>query len=133
MIDIVPFRYKLLPALIELHESQKYMDIACITMKTLPKTGYMALMGGHPIAAGFLRRVEPCFAQLDTLVSNAHFGSNIRHEGVKAVVDALLLEAKRLKLEGLIATTHDAGVLKRAEELGFHVVNQKVIALALKL
>lgn len=130
-VNITPFKFKHLPQLLEMLSSQKYNGMADINMKTLPKVGYIATMNGQPIAAGFLRRVEPCFAQLDTLVSNAYFGSTIRHLGVSSVVDALLNEAKRLKLKGIISLTGDKGTLERAKSLGFHVVDQTVIALSL--
>lgn len=100
-------------------------------MKTLPKIGYLALMNGHPIACGFLRRVEGNIAQLDGLTSNANFGSMIRHEAVKAVVDALITDAKRLKLDGIIATTTDKGILERSKSLGFKEIPHQVIALKL--
>lgn len=115
-----------------MHKSQKYLTITDINMRTLPKVGFIAYLGDQPIAAGFLRRLEPCFAQLDTLVSNAHFGSTVRHQGVSLVVEALISEAKALKLEGIIATTVDEGTLKRAVSLGFKVVNQHLIALPLE-
>lgn len=130
-INLVPFKHKNLPQLLELLESNKYPSVEQIEMKTLPKIGYLALMGGHPIACGFLRRVEGNFAQIDTLTSNKHFGSKIRHEGIAKVVDALLLEAKVLKLSGIIALSSDQGVLDRAKDLGFHTVDQTVIALKL--
>lgn len=131
-INIFPFKFKYFNDLLELHRTQKYASIDTIKMRTLPKIGYIAYFGDHPVAAGFLRRLEPCYAQIDTLVSNAYFGSAIRHEGVKLVVDALITEAKRLKLEGLICHTSDVGVLKRATELGFNLIDQKIIALPLK-
>lgn len=131
-INVIPFKFKHLPLLLEMHKSQGYLHLSDINMRTLPKTGYIALMNNQPIAAGFLRRLEPCYAQLDTLVSNAYFGSKIRHEGVKKVVDALLDEAKRLKLEGILAITTDEGILKRAKELGFHTLPQTLIGLPIK-
>jgi len=130
-ISLVPFKHKNFPQLIELLESNKYPNIENIQMKTLPKVGYIAYMGGHPIACGFLRRVEGGFAQIDTLTSNAHFGSQIRHEGIKKVVDALILEAKSLKLSGILALTADQGILDRAKALGFHDIFQSVIGLKL--
>jgi len=127
----VPFRHKYLKALLDMHESQNYLEVSEINMKTLPKIGYICLLEGHPVAAGFLRRVEGGYAQIDTLVSNAHFGGLIRHEGIKKVVDALIEDAKALRLRGIVSFTGDSGVLKRAEALGFHVVNQQLIALRL--
>jgi hypothetical protein len=108
------------------------MGIEQISMKNLPKIGYIALLGAQPIACGFLRMVEGGFAQIDTLASNAHYGSQIRHEGVKQVVDSLVNESKRLKLRGIISLTKDVSTIGRAKALGFHVVDQTVIALPLK-
>jgi len=130
-VEIVPFKHKHFQALLDLHNSQQSPTAKVLTYRTLPKIGYIAYLGDQPVAAGFLRRLEPCYAQLDTLVSSAHFGSNVRHLGVSAVVDALINEAKRLKLEGILALTADRGVLTRAAALGFHVVDQAVIAVVL--
>lgn len=113
-------------------ESQNYPDIHNIQMKTLPKVGFIATIGKQPVAVGFLRRLEPCYAHIDTLVSNAHFGGMIRNDGITKVVDSLLEEAKRLKLHGVVAHTQDKGAMKRAEALGFHIVPQTIIALSLQ-
>lgn len=118
--------------LIELHETQKYELTNTISYRTLPKIGYIASIGSIPVAAGFLRRLEPNFAQIDTLVSNAFCGALLRNEGIKLVVDTLIEEAKRLKLEGIICHTQDKGIIKRAEDLGFHIVPQTIIALSLQ-
>lgn len=131
-VSIVPFKYKHLELLIEMLKSRDYMGVSEITMKTLPKIGYIALMGNQPIAAGFLRRVEGGYAQLDTLCSNAYFGSEIRHRGIQLVVDTLVNDAKSLKLSGIIAFTSDKGTLERALSIGFHVVaSELVIGLSL--
>lgn len=86
------------------------------------------MLGTQPIACGFLRRVEPFYAQIDTLASNAYFGSEIRHKAITRIVDSLMEDAKRLKLKGIIAHTSDEGILKRAESLGFRVIQQTIIA-----
>lgn len=131
-ISITPFKFKHMPLLIDMLESQKYPDVYNIKMKTLPKIGYIATLDGMPIAAGFLRRVEPCFAQVDTLVSNAFCGSLLRHQGIDKVVNELIREAKRLKLQGLIAHTRDMGTIARAESIGFKIVPQTILALSLQ-
>lgn len=131
-LEIYPFRFKHLKHLHELLESNQYEGVSLITMRTLPKLGYIIFLDKTPIAAGFLRRLEPCFAQIDTLCSNKYFGSLIRHTGVEMIVDTLIADAKRLKLEGLICHTKDAGVLKRAESLGFHVIPETIIGLPIK-
>lgn len=128
-INIEPFKFKHLPMLLDILNSQDYNGISDITMQTLPKIGYIAIMNNQPIAAGFLRRVEPCYAQLDTLCSNKMFGSIIRHSGITKIVDELLREAKSLKLEGVIAHTKDDGILARAKLIGFHIIEQTVIGI----
>lgn len=130
-LSVVPFRYKYLKALHDILNSNEYLGISEVNMKTLPKTGYMVLMNGHPIAAGFLRRVEGGYAQIDTLTSNRYFGSQIRHLGIKLVVETLVNEAKTLKLKGIIAFTKDEGILKRAKEIGFIEPKETIIALKL--
>lgn len=131
-ISLVPFKFSYLPLLFDMLKSQQYLDISHINMKTLPKIGYIALLGKNPVAAGFLRRVEGGYAQIDGLTSNSSFGGIIRHEGIRKVVDALISEAKDLKLKGIMGFTHDDGVLKRAKDLGFKTVDQTIIALSIK-
>lgn len=89
-------------------------------------------MNGHPIAAGFLRRVEGGYAQLDTFTSNPFFGSKIRHLGINLVVDSLLSDAKDLKLRGILAITEDSGILSRSKTHGFKEIEQKLIGLSLE-
>lgn len=113
-------------------EDQEYPDVNSISMKSLPKIGYIALLNNQPIAAGFLRKVEGnIVAQLDGLTSNPYFGSQIRHDGINAVVDRLIQDAKDMKLQGIIAFTRDNGVLSRAKALGFNVLNSTIITLKL--
>lgn len=130
-VSVIPFRFKYLSTLHELLDSNDYLNISEVNMKTLPKIGYIALLGGHPIAAGFLRKVEGGYAQIDTLTSNAHFGSQVRHMGINKVLDSLITDAKDLKLRGIISFTADTSIVKRAEDMGFHVVGQTIIALRL--
>lgn len=108
------------------------MGISDVNMKTLPKIGYIALVNNRPVAAGFLRRVEGGYAQLDGLTSNPYYGSLVRHKGIEIVVDHLISAARQLKLNGIIAFTADNGVLSRAAGLGFTTVDQSLIALRLK-
>ncbi len=131
-VSIIPFRYKYLSVLHDLLDSNQYAHTHTVTMKSLPKIGYIALLGGHPIAAGFLRRVEGGYAQIDTLTSNKLFGSQVRHEGIRLVVDSLIADAKNLKLKGIIAFTNDDGILDRAETIGFKCLTHSVISLCLE-
>lgn len=128
-LNVQPFKFKHFNQLVELLESQKYPDIASIQMKTLPRCGFIVTLNKQPLACGFLRRLEPCYAQIDTLVSNGYFGSQVRHEAIKLLVDTLILEAKALKLKGLVCHTSDTGIIARAQSLGFKIVPQTIIAL----
>ena len=130
-LSLVPFSFKYLPLLYEMLKTQQYLDMSHISMKTLPKIGYICLLGKNPIAAGFLRRVEGGYAQLDGLTSNATFGGLIRHQGLNKVVLALISDAKDLKLNGILGITKDSGVLSRAKDLGFTVVEESLITLRL--
>lgn len=107
------------------------MNMNYITMKSLPKIGYISLLNKQPVAAGFLRRVEGNYAQIDTLVSNPHLGSIIRHNAITNVVNSLLEDAKDLKLNGIIAFSSDNSVISRAKDLGFQVVDQTIVSLSL--
>lgn len=111
-------------------KDQNYQE--SITFKSLPKIGYIAMIDDEPVAAGFLRRVEgDVVAQLDGLTSNPYFGGMIRHEGITVVVNQLILEAKILKLKGIIAFSLDSSVIKRAEVIGFTRLSHEVISLTL--
>jgi hypothetical protein len=54
----------------------------------------------------------------------------MRHEGVTAVVEAIIESAKQLKLKGIISFTRDKGILDRAKAIGFKDNDQHVITLA---
>ena len=105
--------------------------IETVTMKTLPKIGYMALLNNQPIAAGFLRRVEGGYAQMDTLVSNPYFGSQIRNMGISKVVDCLMNDAKELRLTGILAFTIEQSIIDRAKDKGFTSFDHKLIGVRL--
>jgi hypothetical protein len=102
-----------------------------VTVTEVPALGFVAYDSATPIAAGFLRMVEGGYAQIDTLVSSASLSSEMRHEGVSKVVDALIQAARDLGLKGVYAHTSDEGVVKRAAALGFKHVPQMIIALPL--
>lgn len=111
-------------------KSNDYPNFDKVSLKTLPKIGYIAMLGDHSIAAGFLRRVEcDVIAQIDGLTSNPDFGSVLRHEAISLIVNQLILEAKQLKLQGVIAFTVDKSIIMRAEVIGFTKINHQIISL----
>lgn len=130
-IQVIPFKFKHLELLKELDEKTDHALNTEITMRDLPKIGYIALLGKQPIAAGFLRRVEPNYAQLDTFVSNPYFGSQIRHVAMTKIVNSLLEEAQDLELRGIIAFTTDESIISRAKDNGFVVIEQVLLGKAI--
>lgn len=130
-VYILPFKFKHLSCLQELHALQGKPNEPGLTMRDLPKIGFIAFMGKSPVAAGFLRRVEPNIGQLDTFVTNPYFGSHFRHQGIIKVWEALKNEAKDLNLKGIITYTEDLGIEAHAISEGFQVVNQVLLAKAL--
>lgn len=111
---------------------ERSFDHTGITLKSLPKIGYIAMLDEEPIAVGFLRRVEgDVVAQIDGLTSNPCFGSIIRHYGITKVLEALVNEAKALKVQGLISFTKDQSVVIRAKSIGFNVVDYNLMSLNL--
>jgi hypothetical protein len=130
VISVVPFKHKYFKALIAAMRDQNYDQIDFITMKTLPKVGWVALLEGtnEILAAGFLRRVEGGYGQFDTFVTNPYFGSKIRHLALEAVINALLSDAETMGLTGILAITKDEGIKKRALEIGFSVIPHTLLA-----
>lgn len=129
-IELKPFKHSYLNMLHEILSLQEYPDFRSVTAKTLPKTGFIAMLGDQPIAVGFLRRVEcDIVAQLDGLASNPAFGSVIRHQAISMVVDRLILEAKQLKLQGIIAFTEHGSIIERAADIGFLKINHTLLSL----
>ena len=130
-ISLVPFRFKYLQALKSMLEEQNCDIVANVTMKTLPKIGYLAMLNGYPLAAGFLRQVEGKIGQIDGLTSNPNFGSLARHKAINLIVCTLIEDAKRLKLQGLLAFTNDASIIERGSTYGFKQLQHTVIAMKL--
>lgn len=129
-ISLIPYKAKHFRLIQELHASNKAHFAE--TNKTLPKIGYIALLGNEPIACGFVRRLEPVFAQIDSLASNGSFGSAIRHAGIKLVVDALLEDCKQLKFQVITCWTNDKGITQRSIDHGFQVIPGIILAKSLK-
>lgn len=119
-INVVPFKFKHLPMLLDMLKGNDFPLVDDINMKTLPKIGYIAMLEDQPIATGFLRKVEGnIIAHLEGLASNPYFGSIIRHKALDAIFKTLINEGKEMKLKGIIGFTSDYSVLVRAEDIGF--------------
>ncbi len=131
-IYLLPFRHKHLESLKELHSLRDNTPNTPIDYADLPKIGYIAFLGKQPVAAGFLRRLEPNYAQLDTFLSNPLFGSQIRHLAIDMVASTLIQEAKDLELKGILVMTKDQGILSRAKDKGFHIIEQTLLGKTLQ-
>lgn len=130
-VNVIPFNHSHFKALEEMLYDQKCPWINEITYGTLPKTGYIAFLGKQPIASGFLRRLEGGYAQFDTFVTNPHFGSKVRNDAINFIVNALMEDAKSLKLKGILAVSEDKGIISRAKLLGFQEIKQTLLGLKL--
>lgn len=124
---ILPFQEHHLKDLHYMHLTQK-SDSQHIKSDILPQIGLIVYGDCKPMCAGFVRFLEPCFGQIDSLVSNADLSSETRHKALDYLVNRLIHASKEKGLKGLVCHTKDEGILKRAESIGFHVVNEKIIA-----
>lgn len=97
----------------------------------LPEIGFICFERDEPIAAAFLRKVEPNHAQLDGLITNVLSRGELRHEAIDLVVRAIIEKAKELKIKQLLAFSVDEGTLKRSEKHRFVKLPHTVIALSL--
>lgn len=111
-----------------MHQSQQYDSMGTITLDTLPEVGFIVKNDrNQPVAAGFLRKLEGGFAQIDTLVSNSECEASERHEAIDLLVNSLISTGKQLGLLGLLAITKDLSILKRAEAIGFSKLEQHTL------
>lgn len=126
-IAIFPFKFRHLSAIQELAEMHGGEHLKHVTMKELPKIGFIAFLGKTPIACGFLRRVEPNYGIFDSFFTNPYMGATYRHDGLSKVWAALMEEAKDLKLKTIIGFTKDKGMFQRAAEDGFQVSDHATV------
>lgn len=126
-VNVTAFKHKHYSMLIDMLAGRESDLLGFTSYKSLPKIGYIAMLGKEPVAAGFLRRVEGGYAQLDTFASNPYFGGKIRDEGIRKVTSALMEDAADLKLVGILAITKDDGIFRRAKDQGFQVINQLIM------
>lgn len=130
-IKVIPFKYKHYDMILSMLKDHETPWANNISYKTLPKIGYIALLGKQPIAAAFLRKIEGGYGYLDTFVSNPYFGSKIRHEALCLISNNLMEEAKNQSMTGVLCSSANPGLVQRAKDNGFtiieHVVLGKVI------
>lgn len=102
-----------------------------IEYRSLPNIGYIALIEDSPIAAGFIRRVEGNVHGELELYTNPFFGSIIQKQGIKKVLESLLLDAKSLKLKKIIIFSIEESTLEETKSFGFQELAKNTLALSL--
>lgn len=101
-------------------------------LRCLPETGYIVFHDNFPVAAGFLRRVEGGFAQMDSYISDPTAPSEQRNEALDLITEALISRAKELELRGIVAFSVDQNTISRSLRHGFIAHNHVVITKELK-
>lgn len=129
MVEIRAYDDSIYDDIIFMLNTQSF-DVSHVPKESMPAIGFVTYADGAPSAAGFLRRVEGGFAQLDGLVTNANLSGDIRSSSIDLVVENLLSEAKRLNLKGIIAFSRDTNTLIRAAAFGFKDIDQRVIVMS---
>jgi len=115
-----------------LHETQLSNLAGKLVKADIPVIGYIIVIDNIPASIGFLRKMEGNYGMFDTFVTNGKLPSEIRHLAMQTLVDQLLNKAKQLKLKAIISYTSDEGVLNRAKNLGFVVLDDmRLISLSL--
>lgn len=84
-----------------------------------PELGYIACDANGPIAAGFLRRVEGGYAQIDGLTSNPGRNGADRHQAIDMVAETLIEKARSLKISAILVLSQDESTIMRSERHGF--------------
>jgi len=97
----------------------------------IPAIGVIAFTEHIPVAACFLRSVEPNFGMIDGLITNPEMPSDLRHKAIDGCVKAIIKKAKDFKMKQIMATTIDQGVLDRSKSHGFIKIPDTMIVLAL--
>jgi hypothetical protein len=128
-MNLLPFKHRHYKELISLLSANECPWLGTVNYKTLPKIGYLAEVNGTMVAAGFLRKVEGGYGQLDTFVTNPYLGSQVRHEGIELVTNALLEEARTLEMIGILITSRDTGIISRAKERGFFQMTEILLGI----
>lgn len=96
-----------------------------------PEVGYIVSDTQGPIAAGFLRKVEGGYAQIDGLTSNPERAGADRHQAIDMVAESLITTAKSLGIAGLMVLTKDESTIMRSERHGFRKLPYTLLAVDL--
>lgn len=93
----------------------------------LPKVGSVACFHEHPIAAGFIRRIEGNWGMFDSYVTDASQKPRVRHEALDCLTLELLAKAKVLGMTSIISFSTDTRTIERAQKHGFALYPSQVL------
>jgi len=102
------------------------------SLRCLPETGFAVFDQQFMVAAGFLRRVEGGLGLIDSYVSDPGFDGKMRHEALNLITTALIEEAKKLELRGIVAFSRDQNTICRSLDHGFQAQGHVVVTKDLK-
>ncbi len=100
-----------------------------LPLEALPPTGFIIPWK----AAGFLYRTDSCMAFIEGLVASTALSREERSQALDAIVLAIIHEARRLGFKSLLGYTGLDAVVKRAERLGFSLVEKDIQLVAFPL
>lgn len=114
MISIEPYDIKYLQDI----DSWLHKREMKVPLNDIPKIGFVALLKGTPIAAGFLRQCEGGHGILDSFVTDPEAPANDRHIAMDMLTNQLVTSARDIDLTQLICFTIDENTLLRAQRHG---------------
>ena len=90
-----------------------------IPIKSLPSIGRIAYVDAMPVAAGFLYLTNSDLAWLEFVVTNPDAPLKARHEGVKLIVENLVVQAKRCGARLVFTSAKSSGLISLMQKCGF--------------
>ena len=94
------------------------------------KIGFIGIVDNYPIAFGFLRDVDGQYGIIEGIMTDPDRSPARRHHALSAVINFLIDESKSLKHKLILAWTKEESILKRADDLGFNILQEhKLITL----
>lgn len=99
-------------------------------VRDLPEIGIVITLD-HPIAAGFIRKVEGGYGLIDGYITDPSASPLDRHNALELLTTSLIEKAQELKFKGLLAFTKDNHTLLRSLSHGFSETHSYLVGLNL--
>lgn len=99
--------------------------------KDLPGHTFAAFEKGVLIAVAALRLAEGPLCFLDSMATNPNATAELRHAGIEALVDHILVTARELGFKGIACSTANPSILQRALARGFIPIPEIALVRAL--